>query len=34
MKGLDRAALEQVAEYFRLLAEPMRLCLMNALRGG
>jgi DNA-binding transcriptional ArsR family regulator len=34
MKGLDRAALEQVAEYFRLLAEPTRLCLMNALRNS
>lgn len=34
MKGLDRAALELVAEYFRLLAEPTRLCLMNALRNG
>lgn len=32
MKGLDRAALEQVAEYFHLLSEPTRLCLMNALR--
>lgn len=32
MKGLDRAALELVAEYFRQLAEPTRLCLMNALR--
>lgn len=32
MKGLDRTALGQVAEYFRLLAEPTRLCLMNAMR--
>lgn len=34
MKGLGRAALEQVAEYFRLLAEPTRLILMNALRDS
>lgn len=34
MKGLDRAALERVAEYFQSLAEPTRLCLMNALRDG
>ena len=32
MKGLDKSALEQVAGYFQLLAEPTRLCLMNALR--
>lgn len=34
MKGLDRNALEQVAEYFQLLAEPTRLCLLNTLREG
>ncbi len=34
MKGLDRNALEQVAEYFQSLAEPTRLCLLNALRNG
>lgn len=34
MKGLDRAALEQVAEYFQLLSEPTRLCLLNSLRQG
>ena len=32
MKGLDREALQDVAEYFRSLAEPTRLCLLNALR--
>lgn len=32
MKGLDRNALEDVAGYFRSLAEPTRLCLLNALR--
>ena len=32
MEGLDRAALEQVSEYFKSLAEPTRLCLINALR--
>lgn len=32
MKGLDRNALENVADYFRSLAEPTRLCLLNALR--
>jgi DNA-binding transcriptional ArsR family regulator len=34
MEGLDRAALEQVSEYFKSLAEPTRLCLINALRDG
>ncbi|CAG4883121.1 Transcriptional regulator [Georgfuchsia toluolica] len=34
MKGLDRVALEQVAEYFKSMAEPTRLQLLNALRGG
>ena len=34
MKGLDRNALEQVAEYFQSLAEPTRLTLLNALRDG
>lgn len=34
MKGLDRAALEQVGEYFKSLAEPTRLQLLNALRNG
>lgn len=34
MKGLDRAALQDVAEYFRSLSEPTRLCLLNALRDS
>lgn len=34
MKGLDRNALELVAQYFQSLAEPTRLCLLNALRNG
>ena len=34
MKGLDRSALVQVAEYFQSLAEPTRLQLLNALRSG
>lgn len=34
MKGLDREALEEVAEYFHSLAEPTRLCLLNALRDS
>ncbi len=34
MKGLDRTSLTQVAEYFQSLAEPTRLCLLNALRDG
>ncbi len=31
---LDEAALGQVAEYFRVLAEPQRLKILSALRGG
>ena len=34
MKGLDGQALEQVADYFKALAEPTRLRLLNALRDG
>jgi len=34
MDGLDSTALEQVAVYFRALAEPSRLRLLNELRGG
>ena len=34
MEGLDRSALEQVSEYFKSLAEPTRLCLLNAMRDG
>lgn len=34
MKGLDRNALEHVAEYFQSLGEPTRLCLLNSLRDG
>ena len=34
MKGLDERALEQIAGYFRALAEPTRLGLLNALRDG
>jgi len=34
MDGLDDAALEQVAEYFKALSEPTRLKLLNALREG
>lgn len=34
MQALDDRALSQVAEYFRALAEPLRLKLLNALRSG
>ena len=34
MQALDDQALDQVAEYFRALAEPLRLKLLNALRDG
>ena len=33
-KQLPTGALEQIAARFRLLAEPMRLRLLNELRGG
>ena len=34
MKGLDDRALQDVAAYFRALAVPMRLKILNALREG
>lgn len=34
MEALDDRALEQVADYFRALAEPLRLKLLNSLRDG
>jgi DNA-binding transcriptional ArsR family regulator len=34
MERLDDRALEQVADYFRALAVPMRLKILNALREG
>ena len=34
MDALDDRALEHVAEYFRALAEPQRLKILNALRTG
>ena len=34
MDGLDDAALERVADYFKALSEPTRLKLLNALRSG
>jgi len=34
MEALDDRALDQVAEYFRALSEPLRLKLLNALREG
>lgn len=34
MEKLDDRALEQVADYFRALAVPMRLKILNALRDG
>ena len=34
MKKLDDHALEQVADYFRALAVPARLKILNALREG
>jgi DNA-binding transcriptional ArsR family regulator len=33
MKALDDRALGHVAEYFRALSEPLRLKILNALRG-
>jgi DNA-binding transcriptional ArsR family regulator len=34
MEALDDQALEQVADYFRALSEPLRLRLLNTLREG
>jgi DNA-binding transcriptional ArsR family regulator len=34
MEGLDERALEQVADFFSAFAVPMRLKILNALRGG
>lgn len=34
MQALDDRALDQVAEYFRALSEPLRLKILNALRDG
>ncbi len=34
MQSLDDRALEQIAEYFRALSEPLRLKILNALRDG
>ena len=34
MQALDDRALEHVAAYFRVLSEPLRLKILNALRGG
>ena len=34
MDGLDDRALEQVAEFFRAFSVPLRLKILNALRGG
>lgn len=34
MQALDDRALGQVADYFRALAEPQRLKILNALREG
>lgn len=34
MNALDDQSLDQVAHYFRALAEPLRLKLLNALRDG
>lgn len=34
MEGLSDRALTQVAQYFQALAEPTRLRILNALRGG
>ncbi len=34
MQALDDGALAHVADYFRALAEPLRLRLLNALRDG
>jgi DNA-binding transcriptional ArsR family regulator len=34
MEGLPPEALEQVAAYFQVLSEPMRLSILNLLREG
>lgn len=34
MKGMNRAALQQVAAYFQALSEPTRLQILNLLRNG
>lgn len=34
MQALDDRALDQVADYFRALSEPLRLKILNALREG
>lgn len=34
MEALDDRALDHVADYFRALAEPLRLKILNALRDG
>ena len=34
MSKLDNQALQYVAEYFKALAEPMRLKVLNALQDG
>ena len=34
MDGLDDRALEEVAEFFRAFSVPLRLKILNALRGG
>lgn len=34
MEALDDRALDQVADYFRALAEPQRLKILNAVREG
>jgi DNA-binding transcriptional ArsR family regulator len=34
MEGLPKQALEEVASYFQVLAEPTRLALLNLLRDG
>ena len=34
MQALEDGALDHVADYFRALAEPLRLRLLNSLREG
>ena len=34
MEGLNDSALEQVAGFFRAMAEPLRLKILNVLRSG
>jgi DNA-binding transcriptional ArsR family regulator len=34
MKGMNRAALQQIAAYFQALSEPTRLQILNLLRDG